>query len=99
MLLIVFRESLKEEIHGLLKNCNVKAFTEVEDVMGIGETGPTDASFFSMGANSMILTALPHAHADQLVKELKAYRDRSLRLQHVAKFPLRVFVLPCEQMV
>jgi len=99
MLLIVFRESLEEEIHGLLQEHHVKAFTELHKVGGTGETGAAFHSFSWPGVNSMILTALSDDEAKRLVEGFKMFRDQRAQQQHGAKIPLRVFVLPCEQLV
>ena len=34
MLMVVFRESLKERVHELLEQCDIKAFTEVNETVG-----------------------------------------------------------------
>jgi len=39
MLMIVFRESMEEDIRSLLRTHHVGAFTEMHDVTGIGEAG------------------------------------------------------------
>ena len=96
MLLIVFRETLEEEIHGLLATHNVTAFTELHKVGGTGETGAAFHSYAWPGLNGMILTALPEDHAEGVINGLKAFRDQQVQEHHGAKFPLRVFVLPCE---
>ena len=40
MLMVVFRASLKERVYELLDRCHVKAFTEVNETVGYGQTGP-----------------------------------------------------------
>jgi hypothetical protein len=99
MLLIVFRESLEEEILALLNEKNVKGFSELHKVGGTGETGDAFHSFTGPGVNSMILTALPEDQADRVVEGLKAFRDQRGQELYGAKIPLRVFVLPCLQAV
>lgn len=99
MLLIVFRESLEEEIHGLLHTHHVNAFTELHKVTGTGETGTAFHSFTWPGVNSMILTALPDDEADRVVEGFKVFRDERRHGQHGANIPLRVFVLPCALVV
>jgi hypothetical protein len=99
MLLIVFRESLEEEIHALLNDHGVKAFTELHKVVGTGETGAAFHSFSWPGVNEMILTALQDDQAERMVEGLKAFRDERLQEQHGAKIPMHVFVLPCVQAV
>ena len=99
MLLIVFRESLEEEIVALLNELNIKAFTELHKVSGTGETGDAFHSFAGSGVNSMILAALPEDQSERLVEKLKDFREERAREYHGVKIPLRVFVLPCEQLV
>jgi hypothetical protein len=99
MLLIVFRESLEPEILALLKELGVRAFTELPSVVGTGEAGAAFQSFASLGSNSMVLTALADDHAAQVIQGLHAYRDKLTEQQHGAYIPLRVFALPCEQVV
>jgi hypothetical protein len=96
MLLIVYRESLEEEIHGLLQQHGVSAFTELQHVAGAGETGRAFHSFTWPGTNGLILTALPDTEANRLLQGLKSYRDERVKEQHGAKFPLRVFTFPCD---
>lgn len=99
MLMIVFRESIEEDIKGLLNKYHVKAFTEMHDVTGIGETGAAFHSFSWPAFNNMILAALSEAEADTVVAGFKAFRDHQVQKQGGAKIPLRVFSLPCELVV
>jgi len=99
MLMIVFRESIEEEIRALLNQFNVKAFTEMHDVSGVGEAGAAFHSLSWPAHNNMILAALPEPEADTVVAGLKAFRDEQIRKQGGAKIPLRVFALPCELVV
>ncbi|TLY26256.1 MAG: hypothetical protein E6K63_12835 [Nitrospirae bacterium] len=99
MLLIVFRDSLEEEIHGLLKEFSVKAFTELHKVGGTGETGSAFHSFTWPGMNALVLTALPEDQAERVVEGLKGFRDQRTKQQHGLKIPLHVFVLPCLQVL
>ena len=99
MLLIVFRENLEEEIHGLLQFHQVTAFTELHKVGGTGETGAAFRSFSWPGLNGMIFTALQDDEADRVVEGFKTFRDQQRHDQHVDRIPLRVFVLPCALVV
>ena len=49
MLMIVLRFSLKERVHQLLHECDVKAFTEVNATVGYGQTGPAEGLTFYPG--------------------------------------------------
>ena len=93
MVMMIFRDSLDDEVTSLLKEFGVKAFTEIHNVEGLGETGAAFHSFTWPGRNSMILTAMPEDRADRLIKRLREFRDQRVRQQHGLKFPLRVFVL------
>ena len=38
ILMVVFRTSLKDRVHDLLHRCDIKAFTEVNETVGYGQT-------------------------------------------------------------
>jgi nitrogen regulatory protein PII len=100
MLLIIFRQSMVEHIHALLKEYDVNAFTELHNVAGRGETGPSVQFLLSPGANCMILTAVSEPLAYRLIEgftQLKA--EQEMRQNGNNNFPLHVFVLPCEQAI
>ena len=99
MLLIVFRQSIVEHIHALLKEYDVNAFTELHNVAGRGETGPTVQFFLSPGANCMILTAVSEQLAYRLIDGFTRLKAEQGMGQHDNTFPLHVFILPCEQVV
>jgi nitrogen regulatory protein PII len=99
MLMIVFRESIAERIHALMKDYAVTAYTELQNVSGKGETGPTLHFSLSAGANRMILAAIPEQMAYRVIEGLTRYRTEQLQQQGEEAFPLHVFVLPCEQVV
>ena len=69
MLLIVFRESIVQHIHAVLKENEVSAYTEIHNVAGMGETGPSVKSFLSPGANCLIMAALPEPAAYRPIEE------------------------------
>jgi hypothetical protein len=99
MLLVVFRQSLDDDMRELLRDLKLKAFTEAPKVLGIGEAGQAGGTLKEQGYNSLILSALEDGHAIIVISKLQAFRDELSRNQHGAKIPLRVFVLPCEQVV
>ena len=99
MLLITFRSSLEEEVYHLLKQEGIKAFTVIPAVHGMGEAGVAFGAMTSAGENSMIFLALPKAQAGQLAKAFADVREHLAELQHGAKIPMRLFILPCEQMI
>jgi nitrogen regulatory protein PII len=99
MLLIVFRQSLVERIHALLREYEVNAFTELHNVAGRGETGPNVQFFLSPGANCMILTAVSEQVAYRLIDGFTRLKAEQGMRQDDTTFPLHVFLLPCEQAV
>jgi len=99
MLMIVFRDSLEEEVKALLARQHVRAFTEMHDVIGTGEAGAAFHSLAWPAFNDMILVALPEAEAEGLVGALKAFRDLHAEKQQGARIPLRVFAVPCDLLV
>jgi hypothetical protein len=99
MLMIVFRNSLEEEVLGVLRELDVAAYTDLPKVFGVGEAGMAFHSFTWPGFNSMILAALDDPDARQLARALEDFRDAAQARQDGATIPLRVFVLPCTQAV
>ena len=96
MLLIVFRQSMVEHIHALLKEYEVNAFTELHNVAGRGETGPTVQFLLSPGGNCIILTAVSEQLAYRLIDGFTRFKAQPGMGQHDN---VHVFVLPCEQVV
>jgi hypothetical protein len=68
MLMVVFRASLKERVYELLDRCHVKAFTEVNETVGYGQTGPAEGLAFYPGTNSVIFVALNPDHAARVAR-------------------------------
>ncbi|MGQ0666433.1 MAG: P-II family nitrogen regulator [Nitrospiraceae bacterium] len=99
MLFIVFRESMVEQVHALLKSYDVTAFTELQNVGGKGETGPTLHFSLSTGANRIILAAVAEQAAYRLIDGFTRFRAEHVTGAGDKALPLHVFVLPCEQVV
>ncbi len=99
MLLVIFRESLDEEIRRLLRSLNVKAFTEASKVLGVGEAGMAADTFEQPGFNSLILAALDDEQAERVIAGLQQFREDMSRNQRGAKIPMRAFILPCDQVI
>lgn len=99
MVAVVFRKSLESEIFAVFGACQVRAFTDIAEVLGTGETGMVLHTFTQPGVNSLILAALADADAERVVTALRQFHDGAIARQHGAGVPLHVFVLPCEQVV
>src|SRR5689334_22745624 len=97
MLMIILKESLEDQVRELLRTHQVRAFTEMHEVIGQGEAGATLHSLSWPGFNNVIFVALPEPEAARLVGALAKFRDDLAEKQHGARIPLRVFSLPCEQ--
>jgi len=99
MLMIVYRSSLKERVDELLQNCDVYAYTEIPETVGLGETGPAEGSSIWPGVNSVIMVALMDDHAERVSKAVKMYVDEIEKHKDWAKPPIHVFAWSCAQMV
>ena len=97
MLMIVFRESMIEQVHALLKEHGVNAFTELHNVAGKGKTGATVQFFLTPGANSMILAAVSDQLASRLIDGFTRFRAEHDKRREGEAFSLHIFVLACEQ--
>jgi hypothetical protein len=97
MVMIVFRNSLEEDVLSVLRELDVTAYTDLPKVFGVGEAGIAFHSFTWPGFNSMILAALEDRDAARLVRGLVTFHDTARARQDGATIPLRVFVLPCDQ--
>ena len=99
MLVIVFRESLIEQVHTLLNEYEVTSYSELHNVTGKGATGLTTQFFLAPTTNRMILAAVPDHSAYRLIDGFARFRLAQEAAQGDTIFPLHVFVLPCEQAV
>jgi hypothetical protein len=97
MLLIVFRTSLKERVHDLLRACGVMAYTEFPETVGTGQSGSTEGISFYAGGNSVILVSLEPALRDKVAGAVKAWCAEAQHSGWV-KPAIRVFSWPCTQL-
>ncbi len=99
MVMLVFRSSLKERVHELLHQCEVHAFTEVNETVGYGQTGPAEGLAFYPGTNSVILVALDDPALARVTKGVKAWHRQNADHPGRQKPSIRVFTWPCSQIV
>jgi nitrogen regulatory protein PII len=99
MLMLVFRSSLKERVQELLDRCDVKAFTEVTETVGYGQTGPAEGLAFYPGTNSVILVALDDEHTVRVSTAVKEWCEEAAKHPGWQKPSLRVFTWPCAQII
>ncbi|WP_145976399.1 hypothetical protein [Nitrospira moscoviensis] len=95
--MLIFRSSLRERVHEMLHRCQVHAFTEVNETVGYGETGPAEGLSFYPGTNSVILAALDDPARDRVAAAVKAWYDEHAHHPGWEKPSLRVFSWPCSQ--
>ena len=98
MLMIVFRTSLKERVHEILRSSGVMAYTEFPETAGTGQSGSTEGGSFYAGRNSVILVSLESVQRDKVAAAVKAWCAEA---QHAGwvKPAIRVFSWPCSQLI
>jgi len=99
MVMLAFRSSLKEQVHALLHRCDVKAFTEVNETVGYGLTGPAEGMAFYPGTNSVILVALDDEHRMCVTKAVTGWCEESAKHPGWKKPSIRMFTWPCTQII
>jgi nitrogen regulatory protein PII len=99
MVMLIFRSSLKERVHELLHQCEVHAFTEMNETVGYGQTGPAEGLAFYPGINSVILVALDGAAFARVTTAVKAWFQHNADHPGWQKPSIRIFSWPCDQIV
>ncbi len=99
MLLVTYRDSLQEDIQSLLRQAGVHAYTMIPTVHGVGETGAAVGSFLSHGENSLILAALDEESTQRMKDAFRALRASLTQRQHGAVIPMKMMVMPCEEII
>lgn len=99
LLLITFRQSLEQDLADVLHKLEIKTYTIIPGVLGMGETGSVPSTFGWPGVNSILLLVLNEQQEKLVLEEFKAFRNRLAEKQSSSKIPLRIFVLPCDQVI
>ena len=99
MLMLVFRSSLKERVHTLLEQCDVRAYTEVPETVGAGQTGPAEGVSFYPGVNSVIMVAIDDVTAERVGRSVKAWCDEVTQRPGGRKPSIRIFTWACRQLI
>ncbi|MCE3221949.1 MAG: hypothetical protein K0S58_129 [Nitrospira sp.] len=99
MLMLVFRSSLKDRVHVLLEQCEVRAYTELPETIGAGQSGPAEGVSFYPGVNSVILVAMDDAHAERVGQAVKAWCEEVTQRPGGHKPSIRIFTWPCRQLI
>jgi len=98
MLMIVFRSSLKERVHEILRSSGVMAYTEFPETAGTGQSGSTEGVSFYAGRNNVILVSLESDQRDKVSGTIKAWCAEAQHSGWV-KPAIRVFSWPCTQLI
>ena len=99
LILIVFRDSLTDELHALLKRCHIVAYTELTEAQGSGASGKALGTYLQPGHNSLLLTVVSEEQAKVLMDGFVITRDKLQETQRGAEIPMKLFVLPVEQAI
>lgn len=97
MLILVFRSTFNEQVLGVLDELELPGYTESSEVYGTGSMGRAFDSHAWPGYNSMVLSAVGEDDARKVARALKELSER-LTAQG-EKVPLRMFAVPCEQLI
>ncbi|CAI4033079.1 hypothetical protein DNFV4_03511 [Nitrospira tepida] len=97
MLMIVFRSSLKERVDELLRDCDVRQFTEINEAVGQGQSGPAEGAQFYPGTNTIVLVALDDAHVEKVAQAVQAWCRQVEDHPGWQRPSIRVFAFPCTQ--
>lgn len=99
MLIIVARDSMLEELEGLLHDTGIKTYTVLSNVKGEGLTGTVCGTFLQPDINCIIFSVLPSDQVDGAVRALKAHHAARVKAARGQSIPLKVFSFPCEEHV
>ena len=98
MVLIVFNFIYDEPVRAMIERLHLPGFTEVERVVGTGESGKRMGTHIFPGHDTMLFTILPDAQVGALLAEIREFK-RGLIERAKRHGGIKAFVLPVEQMV
>ncbi len=98
LVLIVFNFIYDEAIRAMIQRLKIPGFTEVERVLGTGESGKRLGTHIFPGHDTMLLTVLPEEQVDPLLAEIVQFKQ-GLAERAKRHGGIKAFVLPVEQMV
>ena len=98
LVLIVFNFIYDEPVRAMIERLKIPGFTEVERVLGTGESGKRLGTHIYPGHATMLLTVLPGEQVAPLLDAI-AHFKRGLADRTKRHGGIKAFVLPVEQMV
>lgn len=100
MLLLVARDFLEDAVVDALTECDITQYTIVPRSRGVGETGTVTSGLKVYSEeNIVIFAAVTDQQADRAIKIFKDLRAQRHTAQRGKPSPLRMFCLPCEQIL
>jgi len=99
MLMIVAREFMLDELEKLLRKNDITAYTILKEVTGKGKAGRVREKIFHTGTNVVILAVLPSDQVDKAVGALKTFVTARADASQGQLCPLKLFSLPCEELI
>ena len=99
MLVIVCGPRIDEGVRALLHTLDVKGYTVISDVGGIGKTGMVYGKGLWTDRSKLYLIALDDEHMAPVVNAVKEFHARLVHDRHGQHVPLKAFLQPCELIV
>ena len=99
MVTVIYRHSLDQDIQRLLKQFDLKTFTEAPKVVGIGEAAQAFGSLTWPGHHAIILSAMKDNQADRVVAVLKEFSGSHGSHARGSQDSPSSFVWPCQQVI
>ena len=98
-LIIVARDSMLGDLETLLQSSGVKAYTILNNVLGMGVAGRVFGTFLNPDTNTIIFAVLPPDQAEKAVSVLQTLHATRKASSHDTPVPLKVFSFPSEEHV
>ena len=87
------------DLEELLQNSGVKAYTILNNALGMGVAGRVFGTFLNPDTNTIIFAVLPPDQAEKTVGVLQTLHATRKASSHDAPIPLKVFSFPSEEHV
>ena len=104
MLMIVARDSTVNELEELLHANGITAYSVIHKVEGRGQTGVVGTFHYNIYTGSthfnlMILAVLTSEQVERAVNALKAYHEAQKNIPKAEPLALKLFAVPCEELL
>ena len=99
MLIFTFRDSLQDEVLSFLEREHIQSYTYIPKIQGVGKTGAAFGSLLTHGDNALVMVSLADEPASHTIESFRSFRAALSQRQQGASIPLRLMVLPCEEII